>query len=398
MLQLQRIWLDLARSNAIEVGTLLDRAAQTLRELRPPGARAGAVTDEPVRGSNFGTQQPRTLLFLRLGIFDDKASVISLAGQLQFLTVLAACASNQVTLEYKLTTQRSATGDLVPYFDVRLWTHEPDEGMAEDLSEGLGRAIKTTLRDPFTLSILDEADVLSEPAHKATVTVPDGTVPLIREDWAPLIDYLRSLDQPSSVTLRVVPTGRDASTQTETPEEPRGFVSELEQTAANFFFRIAAQRPQPVMGLSLEIELGGDEPLGPVVTHSILTTLFGPVAPEVIAGGQLGAHPASLTPEQVLRIFHPPFGHLAGRGLTDRQRGVVMPAVPPLADGVDLGTAEASTGRGNVTVPARLSARSSNAAPLRDGTYRFREDEPAQESRPTGYRRWLGSSCGRSPR
>ncbi|MDU0295242.1 hypothetical protein, partial [Saccharothrix longispora] len=106
--------------------------------------------------------------------------------------------------------------------------------------------------------------------------------------------------------------------------------------------------------LTLQIHVSADEDLGNSVLRTIGIWLFRGTPFDIItdAAARSSLAPGStppggaLTPPEVLRIFHPPYGKIEGRGLSGRSvRAVPLPAITIPADGVSLGSARSSQGR-----------------------------------------------------
>ena len=74
---------------------------------------------------------------------------------------------------------------------------------------------------------------------------------------------------------------------------------------------------------------------------------------------QADSGPLTLRPADVLRVFHPPFGHIEGRGMSgERATRIPLPSSAVPTTGILLGTARSAFGRADRTVEVRISDES----------------------------------------
>jgi hypothetical protein len=301
----------------------------------------------------------------RLGSYGSDNAVRSLQKQLGALRTLSAAEDETVRLIYQTHTARQTKGHLAPFFDVIGVTESSDADTLEDLGEGVGQQLATAFRGTWDVSAGPESGTL-EADTVVELRLRPGAVPRIREDWGSLIDYMRTLRVPITVQMtcrRVEDEGEQPDRESPRADsvfgglgiltahhaEPTGFFFPYERDAAAFLERAAREEADERRNLTLLVHVGSAEPLPDSVLWAIGNWLFRSMPFDVVRGDEAreplvpGCVPHDvprMTPSEILRIFHPPYGHMESRGL-DRKRApsVPVPASALPAEGLLLGTA-----------------------------------------------------------
>jgi Helicase HerA, central domain len=300
-----------------------------------------------------------------LGPFDRDDAVRTLPHQLNVLRTFARVASPNVALDYRLATSRDAhTGQLHAKFSIACNTIDASEAEVEELRRGLHDQLRVILVDGWNLRTTKVEPRL---AHERIMELrpQPGTVVPVKEDWSLLVDLLRSLDVPATVQLlcgTVEPVQRaersaslENASQTELSIEVAG---EWQVSAASF---MSSLKPGAA-SLGIRILLGVDREPGAWLSQTVANELLGPVDFEIvelergpILVAEDGEPALKLAPEQALRVLHPPYGSIQGRGLRGRRETrIPLPNIAFPADGITLGDAIRQTGRFDEPVQVRL--------------------------------------------
>ncbi|MEU6287195.1 DUF5663 domain-containing protein [Streptomyces sp. NPDC046988] len=288
----------------------------------------------------------------RLGRYGSDTAVRSLQHQLGVLRTFSATEDPSARLIYRASTTLQTSGHLAPFFDVIGVTEADDPETIEDLREGVGQQLATAFRSTWSLSPGPESAAIGQQSV-AQLRLRDEAFPAINEDWGTLIDYLRTLAGP--VTVQMTCRQREPQPRSSRPPagtdrgngEVRGFFFPFERDAAAFMER-AWNENEREPNLTLLVHVGSPEPLPDSVLKAIGHWLFhampfdimkGPEAAASLAAGEPAVGP-TLTPAEILRIFHPPYGHMEGRGM-DMMQTTSLPIPHHLSSGEGLVLGEA---------------------------------------------------------
>lgn len=353
------------------VSAYLERAISMRKSLLPhvrPPHRDSPLSDRKGEGRGRIAESPHgasgftTFYSARLGSYEIERAVRSLELQLGALRTVSAADDTSVRLIYQISTAMQTSGYLGPFFDVIGVSESTSDDILEDLREGVGQQLGTAYRSSWDISPGPETGALDYNSI-AELRPVGNAIPKIREDWATLVDYLRSLAVPVTVqmTCHRVPEQQRAIVIEESPQPlsvsaallplagVTGFFFSAERDAAAFLERTNREEAGTHANLGLMIHVGSADPLPDSVLRAIGQWLF-PVMPfEIIRGTpakerlDANSRPAAqvpLLPSEVLRIFHPPYGRMEGRGLDhQRLRSIPVPVTTLSPDGLLLGRA-----------------------------------------------------------
>ena len=304
-----------------------------------------------------------TFYAARLGTYTDKA-VTTLPRQLDLLNTVAESNISSLRLAYRVSTYGRGPDDLVPVFDVIAAT-DPEVAEMADLISGIGEQIGTVFSAGWNLDSTD-ANFKPDMTWIAQLRFDEGYIPAIGEDWAPLVDYLRTLQTPVQVQLVISPEATPAQTSSpESLDEPIGFLSPTEQSAAAYLTRAGRVEQAGLRRVRLRVDVGAYENVATPVLQTIARWLLrsgaytfdtSEAARQAISDGSMDGA-AILSPAQALRIFHPPYGPMEGRGLIGYQdTDISLPSGLLMKEGIELGKARVSHGSYDRQTSVRLSA------------------------------------------
>jgi Protein of unknown function (DUF5663)/Helicase HerA, central domain/TraM recognition site of TraD and TraG len=391
---LRREWFNLFSPDSDQsaipegVSAFLERAISLRKALLPLVRlphRDSPLSDRKGEGRSRTAESPHradgftTFYSARLGPYEIERAVRSLELQLGALRTIAASEDTSVRLIYQLSTAMQTSGHLEPFFDVIGVTESADEDILEDLREGVGQQLSTAYRSSWDVSVGPATGTLKYESI-AELRLARDAVPKIREDWATLVDYLRSLAVPVTVQLTCHRVPEQSSPPAE--EHPHllslnallpltglaGFFFSSERDAAAFLERTHREEAGTSANLGLMIHVGSADPLPESVLRAIGQWLFHAMPFEIIRGGpakeRLTADSSprtemSLLPSEILRVFHPPYGQMEGRGL-DRQRtrSIPVPVTALSPDGLLLGQARVEGTRQDQWLDVRMDSSS----------------------------------------
>lgn len=309
---------------------------------------------------------------ISLGAYARESAASTLPRQLNFLRALSKLPAASIGVTYRLRSEPSAYGpDLLTRFDVIV---DGVEGVVSaDQVEG---QLRSMLVESWALNSSEQ--VADPPENSVTIRiVPDlsGQRPAVREDWAPVMDLLRTHSIPIAVDMRVEPI--DPMPLDSEPEEfddgawlsrmsaiPYMSVGDEADRRATAYFNVLGDLSKSEQrSLGLSIVLSSSEPIPPLLVRTIQHEIFGHLPAEIETVEPAVAHrnPAPLSPSELIGIFHPPYGHIQGRGVpmsVDQEipfRGRSLPA-----GGTQVGTARIAGPRQDrlVEVPLDETARS----------------------------------------
>jgi len=322
--------------------------------------------------SERGTMQQ--IFALHLGPFDAADAVRTLPRQLNVLRSFAEIAPPTVSLDYRLSTHRDvATNQLVATFTISCNAIDASEELIDDLRRGLHDQLRVILVEGWSLSTADVEPALGHD-HLIELRPAAGAVPPVKEDWSVLVDLLRGLDTPSSVQILCGTLGVEDSESSEQDQDPADHSSDepdagvavvdvsgpTEASAAAYFSGLLGSPST----LGVRVLIGTDRASGDWLPRAVAHELFGSLAVEIETPEDApilvadGAGPSmKLPPEEALRIVHPPYGNIQGRGLRSRRdTKLPLPMIAFPASGIKLGSATRHTGRTDETVNVRLDA------------------------------------------
>ncbi|MEU5514206.1 helicase HerA-like domain-containing protein [Streptomyces griseoaurantiacus] len=354
------------------LGVLIDEVNRARNGLEPHvRTRYQRVTPSTPSRANSGTDEKEYTLFYsaRLGQYSGESAVRSLPRQLGVLRTLSLVDDASVRLLYRVITVRQTNGNLAPFFDVLALTESSDPAVIEDLAEGVGQQLGVAFSGGWDVSPTSGQATLDAP-FLVELRPRAATTPPVQEDWGGLIDYLRALKPQVTVQMtcrRVPEADRPDGPSTAWLPEEAGLFADEDRNAAAFFIR-AGQEPADHANLALHIHVAADERLGDSVLRSIGLWLFRGVPFDIVTddsasvtlapGSPAPQSDTALKPAEALRVFHPPYGHIEGRGLVNRRprslslRGITLPI-----DGIGLGTAHLAQGREGQRVEVRLDEK-----------------------------------------
>lgn len=158
----------------------------------------------------------------------------------------------------------------------------------------------------------------------------------LREDWSSVIDLLRAVGGRVSVDLqvtRVQQTSEVARTPRAESDELNQFmgtmsaipyVSTLSDQSERFATAFHALRNQDDLekrNIDLSIIVSSERPMPALLLRTVGHEIFGSAEFEInhVSEFQHGASDSPFSASEVLRIFHPPYGKIQGRGLPERE-------------------------------------------------------------------------------
>jgi len=353
------------------IGALRDSLLEAKQDLLPrvrPQYRS--PTDRTsAAGASAGVRQPpgETRSFYAAGLskYDALQAVRTLPLQLDVLRTLAAQRDPSISIMYRLITMRLLTAELVPFLECIGQVTGADPSKVESLREGMGQLMAVTHAAAY-----DVGDIVP-PARgldweMEILPRSSSWVPPINHDWAPLIDLLRA--QANAIELTMTCTVSDAeaaddiegadpeeSLARDTPAAER-FVTEPDKKAAEFLSSLVGEtikRTEP-RNLRLRFVLRSAAAPPETLITSIGLRLFGSLD-FYTSTPAVNAPSVTLRPSQAIRVFHPPYGLMQGRGIpTDRSTVLPLPAIQLPSGGISLGRAILSSARNDRDADVRL--------------------------------------------
>jgi len=362
----------LSRTGVVGLGRLIDIVNENRRSLESKVRTRYRRITPPSRSSDKHATSDghpeRTVVYsARLGKFDSDKAVQSLPRQLGVLRSVAMAGDDSLSILYRLSTVRQTSGNLAPLFDVLALTEASDPSLIEDLSEGVGQQLGVAFSGAWDTTPTS-ADPVLRGAFVAELRPISPSPTPIQEDWSGLIDYVRSLAPQVVVQLacrRAEPARSINLPPGQSISEPIGMLSENERDAAAFLSRASFEEAGAEANLVLQVHVASADPVGQAVLQAIGLWLFKGTSFEILLGEHAekslyrgpenGDSYLPMTPAQMLRIFHPPYGLIEGRGLErSRPRDLLLPGISLPTEGVSLGFARSAHGREDKRVDVRL--------------------------------------------
>ena len=296
-----------------------------------------------------------------LGTYDAAEAIRTVPAQLGYLHAFSELRRSDVVLVYRLAIEREPEGDLAPRFKV-LCVGQTARSLNDEEARALQDHVAVALLPAWPLLWGSPAPLPGSRHRTRLLPSPRRPIP-IKPDWAPLVDLLRRGESPVTVDLICAcnPNPQPSTTSDLLQPSFAAGLSDVEREASNYFAAVGTEANQTT-SLCVHATVHSDNPLDPLVAKTIGRALFGDtVTPRriqrnIIFPSDPQACSISGSPEQIVRVFHPPYGHIEGRGLSGA-RSLNIPArfrVPDV-DGVVLGAATRQQARHDATVPIRLS-------------------------------------------
>lgn len=281
---------------------------------------------------------------LGLGVYNDHA-VETLQTQLSLLRGLVDLRDGDISLTYRLGTTRDED-DMRAILQLscrrasRADASPRKVGPLMDLAaSGLIRGYKLGA-EPQPLGAGDHV-VWMRPQ------VRDGRDIPITRDWSPLVDQFRRRDDELTLdmTARFIP--RAARFSRMPP------VAEGDDPGADFFSNLIPSRPSAPAAIGLAVALRSTATIDVMFAKLIGRQLFG--VPVELVGLEEDALIVG-TPEQIIRVWHAPYGNMEGRGaFGDRHTRLFVQGGDLPAEGTVVGEATIQGRRLDSTVSVRLT-------------------------------------------
>lgn len=332
-----------------------------------PDSLPTAGTRAVLLGWREVTAVPHTYFSLVLGPFDSDEAAATLPGQLGLLRTFRDMRRNDVALVYRTETVLESDGQLTPFFSI-LCVGQKKASLSAIEAESLLDYAAVTLLPAWAIQHSQEAPLPDYQCRTQLVpsTGPTTSLP-IKPDWAPLVDILRRRQEPLVVDLTCIYNPEPTVPRNRrTINVPLSNSSGVEATASSFFIAATASSPQIEENGSLGIHLTVHSKDAPdeVLVRTVGGLILGlpvhavPVRRNVIFPGMPLRAGVIAPPEEIIRAFHPPYGHMEGRGLSGQR-----PARLPIrfrndrTDGAIIGSAMYQGARADSRVPISLSAQ-----------------------------------------
>ncbi|MFF0359978.1 type IV secretion system DNA-binding domain-containing protein [Streptomyces fungicidicus] len=281
-----------------------------------------------------------------LGIYDDEAPA-TLPSQLDLLRALQDLDTPDVALVYRLRTSPEGGPNAEPsaLFDLRCLSRD---------RETISAAEARTLDDLSAVALLPAYNILGASELRVGYKYRTRIVPSarrgdelpIKRDWAELVDLFRRRED--DVALDITCTLTDVRVGKHRASLRTGHITSIDRATA-FFEAAAAECRYHQEGqrqLMVTVTLQSTAPIDQVFARTTGRMLFGtPVRLRPVqryrpitsspALGVVGC------PEQLIRVWHAPYGNMQGRGLGSwRDTRIAMRRKPPKVEaGVTLGRA-----------------------------------------------------------
>jgi hypothetical protein len=293
------------------------------------------------QNSQIGLQNDgsRVVMHFRLGTYAAEAAAKTLAEQHDCLRQLAKLKPSSVHLVYRAFTEKSTTDGLTAFLDAYLICYDDDSYQA-----AMHLAIKYSLafRRAYNTSH-EELELPPEGKPEFTVTKSIASGIRIRGSWAPVFDFMRRLDGPSSITVTVKPSGLpgvkiSADNITRIIES-----DEIDKLGAQILSQCAEEQLGEAPGLYLSVSFSVEE-----VTNKDGFQEAADIVIDRFCGasvGKEGKEPDSLLPAEALRIARTSYGGAESRGVRQIKKRFAKPldSPPSPTNGILLGQALART-------------------------------------------------------
>jgi hypothetical protein len=308
----------------------------------------------------------------RLGRYDSDTAADSLPRQLNLLRAISDLPAGSISVTYRIQAKPSAVReDSYAYFDV-IVSGDSSE-LQRDEVEAQMRSIMVS---SWALSGSDEREVPADAKQFINLTLAQGArLSVMREDWSSLIDLLRTHIGFMSVDLRVVRSRLEATPSESIRPEQADPADEqfLTAMAAAPYVHLLGDRSVRLAGafhmmaqqgttgerqnLELSVVISSADRLPALLVSAAAHELLGSVPFSIDRNGVYSHQAAGPTfrPSEVLRVFHPPYGRVQGRGVPHPEPyRTFYTGRRTLASGTKLGTALIATARYDRRVDIRI--------------------------------------------
>lgn len=295
-----------------------------------------------------------TYFSLRLGPYDSQNAVQTLPNQLDLLHTFRDEFPPESALIYRLQTVADGDDDMAAIFSV-MCAGKSRAVVGEAEWQSLLNQAAVTLNSGWHLTLLDGAPALppAQVRYRIGPTDSSATIP-VKPDWAQLVDLLRRRQQEVVVDLVCSPVdtaGLDDGQRAHLGDVHHHFDMGApgELHAQQFFCGISAdvlRRPRRRRKLALGVVVHSDAVLDGVFLSQVGRILLGlSTGHQRVSRNVLFPRDMSDAvvddPEIIIRVLHPPYGHIEGRGLEGRGETSIpikFP-VPKIPDATNLGRA-----------------------------------------------------------
>ncbi len=311
----------------------------------------------------------RTLFALSLGPYDSESAVQTLPGQLSLLRAFRDLSRPGVALVYRLQSEHEDRGGVAAHFSLMCVGRQGGE---------LTDAESTSLHDQAAVALVPgwhlgkgPSSVLPKPGHRVRLEPHRSGLTLpIKADWAPLVDLIRRRKSGVAIDLvcAVVPSeSRGAGSGFPVDSHHHIDMGSPGQLQASQFF-CAISYPSMMEPESHELALSlvvhAEEPPDSVFLDLVGRTVLGvttnatPVRRGVLFPSDQRRSAVLGPPEVIIRAFHPPYGHIEGRGLEGRSSTSIPIRfqLPECPDGLVVGSAIQQGPGFDEPVPIEMSA------------------------------------------
>lgn len=281
-----------------------------------------------------------------LGIYDDEAPA-TLPSQLDLLRALQDLDTPGVALVYRLRTSPEGGPNAEPsaLFDLRCLSKD-----AETISPAEARTLDdlsaVALLPAYNISAASEVRVGYKYRTRIVPAARRGDELPIKRDWAELVDLFRRREDDVALDITCTLTG--ARVGNHRPSMRTGHITSIDRATA-FFEAAAAEcrfHQEDQHQLIVTVALQSTAPIDQVFAKATGRMLFGtPVRLRpvnryrpITSSAELGVVGC---PEQLIRVWHAPYGNMQGRGLSSwRDTRIALRRKPPKVEaGVLLGKA-----------------------------------------------------------
>lgn len=298
------------------------RAASIYKPLESPVAPSGQT--ESIEGAL------KTYFSIGFGSFESERAIRTLASQADLLNVFAGAAPGGSRIVLSLRSAESVrTGNTLAR--VSMTFLGPDNEDSAGYFSGLERIARTVFASGWSLHGGD-----SEPTKGTIVRlVPGELEPRLRSDWGLLVDVLRGAEPPCAVDV-ILTVDRDAE-----PLRVEGSIAAPSTLdSATTFFYGSSQGPPVRLG----VRVTSPAP-SPALVATVSSVFYGDagVAALPADGWEISPDDRAWPVNVAHRLFHPPHGHIDGRGVGGRaDLWIPVPDVSLPETGAPLGTSQAA--------------------------------------------------------
>lgn len=308
--------------------------AEALKTLKPTKATRGALlayeelaeglqppeVDQPLEKARR-TEPQHSYFSLSLGRYNEEDAQATFPYQLDLLRAFALSFPSEVSLTYRLTTSPIAeTNDMGAGFDVVLGGSLAPEKL-EALVSQFARGYRAILLSGWSCYGSDASADLGG-KHRYLLSPADQSlqVPAIRSDWGAVVDVVRAQAEPLGVQLSCTPLSGEPEKDTYGlfDQPGAGLVSSASIDVVEFLRRQDLEHAQDPPSLDLRLEISSNTNVTDSLLNLLGTMILGHDRFQVRELTDEEARSSSgfaVRPDQALRIFHPPHGHIEGRGL-----------------------------------------------------------------------------------